>query len=324
MKKQQKPFEVLTTGTHKDNQGRQLKIGMDMLKQIVQDYKPSLSETPIVIGHPETHHPAFGWIKKFSLKENKLLAHPTKLAEDFCQAVRDGHYRKVSMSLYAPEHPHNPKPGGWYPRHIGFLGAAAPAMKGLNLVEFVDDEDGTILLSHDFSEAEEAPQKITQEETLQKLGKYPLKNLLKGLKLFFHEKKLELPDNFLDDLVQSGDLLPAQKTIYLEILNDFIGQFSEANQQQQQYEALHHLLLTLIQTSLKQQDNKAPEFSETSMTQMVTNDFYHQHAHQDARLIGYQLGNEARKFLAQQRANGHVATIVEAIQHAKETMRRVT
>ena len=49
------------------------------------------------------------------------------------------------------------------------------------------------------------------DDKLYQAGKYPLRNLLKTLKTLWQEQSLTLPDDFLDDLVKQGNLLPAQK-----------------------------------------------------------------------------------------------------------------
>ena len=43
-------------------------------------------------------------------------------------------------------------PGKWYLRHVGFLGAAAPAVKGLKPVEFADDGGGVVFADLEFAE----------------------------------------------------------------------------------------------------------------------------------------------------------------------------
>jgi hypothetical protein len=58
----------------------------------------------------------------------------------FAEAVRDGRYRNVSASFYPPSAAHNPRPGVFYLKHVGFLGAAAPAVKGLKTVSFAGAE----------------------------------------------------------------------------------------------------------------------------------------------------------------------------------------
>jgi hypothetical protein len=69
--------------------------------------------------------------------------------DGFAAAVRAGRYKKVSASFWPPGHPNNPVPDSYYLRHVGFLGAHAPAVKGLRAIEFGAAEEGVI----EFSEA---------------------------------------------------------------------------------------------------------------------------------------------------------------------------
>nr|MCH9845099.1 hypothetical protein [Alphaproteobacteria bacterium] len=121
---------------------------------------------------------------------------------------------------------------------------------------------------------------VKQTDSFYQAGKYPLRNLWQSLKTLWREQDLTLPDDFLDDLVQQGALLPAQKTVYLALLNQFIAQFSAAKNHQTQYDALQHLLYALIkQNAGSHNQSKSPEFSETPMP---AHDFTHHVAHQDA------------------------------------------
>ena len=49
--------------------------------------------------------------------------------------VQAGRFKKLSASFWPPTHPENPVPGVWSLRHVGFLGAAVPAVLGLAPVE---------------------------------------------------------------------------------------------------------------------------------------------------------------------------------------------
>ncbi len=51
--------------------------------------------------------------------------------------VKAGRFKSRSASFYHPDNPNNPKPGVYYLRHVGFLGAQPPAVKGLKAVEFI-------------------------------------------------------------------------------------------------------------------------------------------------------------------------------------------
>jgi hypothetical protein len=80
-----------------------------------------------------------------SLNGSNVYADPKELNSDFAEQVQAGAYKKVSASLYTPDHPSNPKPGSYYLRHVGFLGAQPPAIKGLEAISFSDDEGGEIV-----------------------------------------------------------------------------------------------------------------------------------------------------------------------------------
>ena len=58
--------------------------------------------------------------------------------------VKAGFFKKISASFYRPDSPKNPKPGVYYLRHVGFLGAAPPAVKGLKSASFADNEEGVV------------------------------------------------------------------------------------------------------------------------------------------------------------------------------------
>ena len=65
--------------------------------------------------------------------------------------MRDGKYKKISAAFYRPEHASNPSPGAFYLRHVGFLGAQPPIVKGLPTVQFADEADYDTV---EFSEAD--------------------------------------------------------------------------------------------------------------------------------------------------------------------------
>ena len=69
-----------------------------------------------------------------------LYAKPRQVDAAFAEMVREGKFRKVSASFYGPDHPDSPAPESWYLRHVGFLGAKPPVVKGLDQVEFADDD----------------------------------------------------------------------------------------------------------------------------------------------------------------------------------------
>lgn len=98
-------------------------------------YDPSRHEAPIVVGHPDDTAPAYGWVGGLSAEPDGLYATPRQVDASFAELVAAGRFKKVSASFYGPGHPNHPGGEAWYLRHIGFLGAAPPVVKGLRPVE---------------------------------------------------------------------------------------------------------------------------------------------------------------------------------------------
>lgn len=139
-------IEVFRPGTFVPMSGASVTMTAEDLKAIAAAYDPEGSPTPVVIGHPKTEDQAWAWAKSFSFDEEtqKLVAEVGEIVPEFSEAVKKGSYKKISLSLFSPSAPNNPKPGAWYPKHIGFLGAAAPAVSGLAPVSFAEDQTGVI------------------------------------------------------------------------------------------------------------------------------------------------------------------------------------
>jgi hypothetical protein len=136
-----KPFEIFKAGTHTDASGTAYRFSDDDLIAIARNYDPALSEAPLVVGHPKDNNPAYGWVKSVRFADGRLVVEPDEVEPQFADLVRDGRFKKRSAAFYPPAHPNNPKPGQYYLRHVGFLGAQPPAVKGLKAVEFAAGGD---------------------------------------------------------------------------------------------------------------------------------------------------------------------------------------
>jgi len=137
------PIEIFRAGTHTAMDGRTLTYAEADLIAAAAAYDPALSEAPIVVGHPRDNGPAWGWVASLGAEAGRLRATPHQVEPAFAEAVRAGRYKKVSASFYLPDSPANPKPGSLYLRHVGFLGAQPPAVKGLADVQFAE-ADGIV------------------------------------------------------------------------------------------------------------------------------------------------------------------------------------
>ena len=140
-------IEIFRIGKHTATNSQTLPFDETMLAAAVKGYDPTLHEAPVVVGHPKDNHPAFGWIDHLELKDGVVLAHPKQVDAEFSDLVEQGKYKKRSASWYLPDSPNNPKPGTLYLRHVGFLGAMPPALKGLKDVQFAEEEQGVVEFS---------------------------------------------------------------------------------------------------------------------------------------------------------------------------------
>lgn len=138
-------IEVLRPGTFTPMAGEPVTFSEGDLRALAAAYDAEAAPAPAVVGHPKTDDPAYGWATAFAFDEasKRLVAEIGDLEPSFAEAVATRRYRKISLSLFTPAAANNPKPGCWYPKHIGFLGAAAPAVSGLKPVALAGD-DGAI------------------------------------------------------------------------------------------------------------------------------------------------------------------------------------
>ena len=168
MKKIRIPF--LKPGKYTDMSGNAVSIDDTTLDKIIEATKSFAyqdDDFPLVIGHPKTDDPAWGWIHKTNIiKEGDLLvalADQEDVVAEFKDWFGKKLFKKVSVKL-RPD---------FSIQHIGFLGAKAPAVTGLPAVAFADDKGFTIELS---------------EYEISKWYFTSLQRIFRGLKNFMIEK----------------------------------------------------------------------------------------------------------------------------------------
>lgn len=71
-----KRIPIMKVGKHTDNKGDVVKFSAADLKDIATFYNLKDHEAPLVIGHPKTDAPAYGWTYKLEFDEgaNELVA----------------------------------------------------------------------------------------------------------------------------------------------------------------------------------------------------------------------------------------------------------
>lgn len=190
---QQTTIEIFRAGTHTPMKGAAIFFSETDLATTATAYDTGKHEAPLVIGHPKADAPAYGWAKRLEVKDAKLLAHVGDIAPAFAEAVRRGHYRKISAAFYTPDGPNNPTPGKYYLRHIGVLGAQPPAVKGLAPIELADGENGVV----EFGESGDAAADLSAREKA----------------VAFSERRIEI-----DDFVREGRILPRERDFVLAFM----------------------------------------------------------------------------------------------------------
>ncbi|GIX17706.1 MAG: hypothetical protein KatS3mg119_1892 [Rhodothalassiaceae bacterium] len=118
-----------------------LEVTIADIQAIAAAYDPERYQAPVVIGHPKTDDPAWGWVTAASARDDGLWL-DVELLPEMAELVREGRYRAVSVALWTPTAAGNPVPGVWSLRHLGFLGAQPPAVKGLTPVRIDAAEHG--------------------------------------------------------------------------------------------------------------------------------------------------------------------------------------
>lgn len=124
-------IEVFKVGTWTDSSGRTRTWTEQDLEEIVRKYNEQKEhEAPVVIGHPKDNAPAYGWVERLEKRGSSIWAKVKPTVQEFVDWLKQGLYKKVSISLY-PD---------LLLRHVGFLGATPPAVKGLKLPEFSEGD----------------------------------------------------------------------------------------------------------------------------------------------------------------------------------------
>jgi hypothetical protein len=181
------PIEVFRAG----NYGAKGNYTVADLDRVVAAYDPTHHEAPAVIGHPETNGPAWGWVKQLQRSGDKLLATFNQVAPEFAEMVDAGRFKKRSASFYRD--PATKQVTGL--RHVGFLGAKPPDIKGLKDVQFEDE--GREVAEVTFEESDMATENKQLEDSLFER----LKSLLPGGK---KDAGDPAPVNFTEEQLQAA------------------------------------------------------------------------------------------------------------------------
>lgn len=133
------PIHIFRVGKHTAMSGAEINFSESDLMRTAASYNPRLHRAPLVLGHPATDAPAYGSVQRLRTEGGQLFAE-SEVGDELTALVRAKKYFAVSASFYAPQQKQNPVPGTFYLRHVGFLGAQPPAVKGLISPSFAEGD----------------------------------------------------------------------------------------------------------------------------------------------------------------------------------------
>jgi hypothetical protein len=145
-------FEIFKSGTHVDSKGIKHTYTDADLDIIAANYNPQHDEAPLVIGHPKSNEPAYGWVGGIKRFGSSLFAKAKSIVPEFEQSIKDGLFKKRSIAL-------NPDLSL---RHVGFLGAVPPSVKGMQDLAFNEADQSLTIEISEFNDLEEEDIPITE------------------------------------------------------------------------------------------------------------------------------------------------------------------
>jgi len=133
--------EIFRAGTQTDSAGNTREWTEADLEKIASSYNPEFHEAPVCIGHPKDNAPAWAWVKKVTREGQSLFAEIGDEVAEFAEMLKKKMFKKRSISLY-PD---------LSIRHLAFLGAQPPAVKGLKDFSFEEAKGDPVEI--EFAEA---------------------------------------------------------------------------------------------------------------------------------------------------------------------------
>lgn len=255
-------LHIFKAGLHTSGNGITRAYTRDELAAMAAAYDPARFAAPLVVGHPQDNAPAYGWVARLVAEGDDLFAEVDAIDPLLVDAIRVGMYRKISASLYLPDSPANPVPGGLYLRHVGLLGGAAPAVKGLapvtlaegdGVAEFEEvclnqSEQGGSAMSDQNPELAELKAQLTAAQA-ENAG---LKATAEAATAALNEQKRAATHAehaaFADSLVKAGKLTPGVVPAMVATLDHLASspaEFAEGGAQQPLVKAFRNALTAL-------------------------------------------------------------------------------
>jgi hypothetical protein len=202
-------IEIFKGGKQVDSSGTE-HDGDSIIDKAVAKFNAAVHEPPAVTGHPKDNAPAYGWVEALKTEVQNgtkvLMAKFKDVMPEFEELVKAGRFKKRSAAFY---------PDGSL-RHVGFLGAMPPAVKGLADIGFNEGAAATFEF-YDYHQSVVA-------RLFGKIRSY-----------LIQEKGIEAADQIIsewevDDLKEAANRIEAEEAVsqYSQTTEDDVKTFSEA------------------------------------------------------------------------------------------------
>ena len=224
-----KYIDIFASGTHTDAGGHTRTWSTADLDTVVNSFDEAKRRVPLVLGHPKTDAPAWGWVQELRRVGPKLQASFRQVPEALKTAVEQGRYKNISIRVG--------RDGAL--RHVGMLGAAQPSVPGLAPVEFADAEDDA---TYEYSFQTEGTH-VNEEQLKAKIAELEAKVAELEKKLATAEAdKEKIEADFaefkdgqvkatrttrVDQLIKDGKILPAERSTHLNFAEAIAGSGQE-------------------------------------------------------------------------------------------------
>lgn len=192
-------IEVFRAGTFADSNGKTREYSIADLEKIADTYNKRLQAdssniAPVVKGHPKDNAPALAWTSYLKCEGDKLIAGIRDVDANFMQELEAGRYKKISISLF-PD---------LMLRHIGFLGAATPAVSGLEPADFIESYSNTTLpVDREINYAKEMQEMKTKLLEYQRdLAEYQRNDRIKEYKDYCQNITKASSNNALNEIIE--------------------------------------------------------------------------------------------------------------------------
>lgn len=267
-------IEIFKAGTFTDANGQEVSIDVAGLEKIAKEYNEKIKEdgnldVPVIKGHDtSSDNPAEGWVKKLYVQDEKLYA-DFDVNDDMAEQIKEEKYKKVSICIEQSD-------DGFTLKHIGLLGAAAPAVAGMQSISLNEQQNKqqfifTSSISQETLDLLNSLQKIEKatnvsEEEFKKIYdkdtvNYSIKNLINYLTKEFTMDN-ENVKSFRDGLIEEFNTLEIglteeQKSEVQALLNTYFNE---------------HASELIVEVEVKEDKEKEAEASEQQQ-QQIQNDF---------------------------------------------------